>query len=210
KKILQNAFFDFSTATIRIHGNKLAEMPFGGTLIGYWDQGMCRRLLDSIEQVLGSFGVEELVIPSTEGTLQRLLTKTVRQSRDGWDGSTYWQEEADVCFTYFSDNILIKIDMDTIEVSNLNPTILILSITFQGKSLSVAHDVVLRFRPQISITSYHANVKDSYFNVDFFKQFSVLNGLDNLDARRHVNRLCLTAAVPLVESGCKLSIGPSR
>lgn len=61
---------------------------------------------------------------------------------------------------------------------------------------------MLRFRPQISITSYHANVKDSDFNVDFFKQFSVvLNGLDNLDARRHVNRLCLAAAVPLVESG---------
>lgn len=29
----------------------------------------------------------------------------------------------------------------------------------------------------------------------------VLNGLDNLDARRHVNRLCLAAEVPLVESG---------
>lgn len=29
----------------------------------------------------------------------------------------------------------------------------------------------------------------------------VLNGLDNLDARRHVNRLRLAAGVPLVESG---------
>lgn len=29
----------------------------------------------------------------------------------------------------------------------------------------------------------------------------VLNGLDNLEARRHVNRLCLAAGVPLVESG---------
>jgi ubiquitin-like 1-activating enzyme E1 B len=28
-----------------------------------------------------------------------------------------------------------------------------------------------------------------------------MNGLDNLDARRHVNRLCLAAEVPLVESG---------
>lgn len=38
--------------------------------------------------------------------------------------------------------------------------------------------------------------------MDFFKQFSVvLNGLDNLDARRHVNRLCLASGVPLVESG---------
>lgn len=38
--------------------------------------------------------------------------------------------------------------------------------------------------------------------MEFFKQFNVvLNGLDNLDARRHVNRLCLAADVPLVESG---------
>lgn len=60
----------------------------------------------------------------------------------------------------------------------------------------------MRFRPNISITPYHANVKDPDFDVDYFKQFNVvLNGLDNLDARRHVNRLCLAADVPLVESG---------
>lgn len=68
--------------------------------------------------------------------------------------------------------------------------------------IQVARDAVLKFRPHISITSYHANVKDPDFNVDFFKRFNVvLNGLDNLDARRHVNRLSLAAGVPLVESG---------
>ncbi|XP_058106067.1 SUMO-activating enzyme subunit 2 isoform X2 [Magnolia sinica] len=66
----------------------------------------------------------------------------------------------------------------------------------------VARDAVLRFRPHINITAHHGNVKNPEFNVDFFKQFNVvLNGLDNLDARRHVNRLCLAADVPLVESG---------
>ncbi|KAI5448417.1 hypothetical protein KIW84_015726 [Lathyrus oleraceus] len=35
-----------------------------------------------------------------------------------------------------------------------------------------------------------------------YSEFNVvLNGLDNLDARRHVNRLCLAADVPLLESG---------
>ncbi|KAI3434307.1 uncharacterized protein J3R85_006564 [Psidium guajava] len=94
------------------------------------------------------------------------------------------------------------IDMDTIEVSNLNRQFLFRPKHVGQSKAKVARDAVLRFRPNISITPYHANVKDPDFNVDYFKQFNVvLNGLDNLDARRHVNRLCLAADVPLVESG---------
>ncbi|KAB2051228.1 hypothetical protein ES319_A12G041900v1 [Gossypium barbadense] len=94
------------------------------------------------------------------------------------------------------------IDMDTIEVSNLNRQFLFRQSHVGQSKAKVARDVVLRFRPNISITPYHANVKESRFNVDFYKEFDVvLNGLDNLDARRHVNRLCLAADVPLVESG---------
>uniref|UniRef100_A0A803Q9S9 SUMO-activating enzyme subunit n=1 Tax=Cannabis sativa TaxID=3483 RepID=A0A803Q9S9_CANSA len=94
------------------------------------------------------------------------------------------------------------IDMDTIEVSNLNRQFLFRQSHVGLSKARVAREAVLKFRPQISITPYHANVKDSNFDLDFFKQFNVvLNGLDNLDARRHVNRLCLAAEVPLVESG---------
>ncbi|XP_010531451.1 PREDICTED: SUMO-activating enzyme subunit 2 [Tarenaya hassleriana] len=94
------------------------------------------------------------------------------------------------------------IDMDTIEVSNLNRQFLFRQSHVGQSKAKVARDAVLRFRPHINITPYHANVKDPEFDVDFFKQFDVvLNGLDNLDARRHVNRLCLAADVPLVESG---------
>ncbi|XP_077245386.1 SUMO-activating enzyme subunit 2-like [Tasmannia lanceolata] len=94
------------------------------------------------------------------------------------------------------------IDMDTIEVSNLNRQFLFRQCHVGQSKAKVARDAVLRFKPHINITPYHANVKDPEFNVDFFKQFNVvLNGLDNLDARRHVNRLCLAANAPLVESG---------
>ncbi|ONK63716.1 uncharacterized protein A4U43_C07F18140 [Asparagus officinalis] len=94
------------------------------------------------------------------------------------------------------------IDMDTIEVSNLNRQFLFRQTHVGQSKAKVARDAVLKFRPHINITPYHANVKDPEFNVEFFKQFNVvLNGLDNLDARRHVNRLCLAAEVPLVESG---------
>ncbi|GMP37830.1 hypothetical protein CsSME_00009337 [Camellia sinensis var. sinensis] len=94
------------------------------------------------------------------------------------------------------------IDMDTIEVSNLNRQFLFRKSHVGQSKAKVAREAVLRFRPHISITPYYANVKDARFNVEFFKQFNVvLNGLDNLDARRHVNRLCLAADVPLIESG---------
>lgn len=43
---------------------------------------------------------------------------------------------------------------------------------------------------------------DKRFNVEWFQSFNlVFNALDNLAARRHVNHMCLAAAVPLIESG---------
>lgn len=54
----------------------------------------------------------------------------------------------------------------------------------------------------MKIEAYHANIKDAQFDVDWFSQFDlVFNALDNLDARRHVNKMCLAADVPLIESG---------
>eukprot|EP00249_Psilotum_nudum_P016082 c25648_g1_i1 orf=404-2404(-) len=94
------------------------------------------------------------------------------------------------------------IDLDTIEVSNLNRQFLFRQRHVGQSKAKVAQEAVLKFKPDVNIVAYHANVKNAEFNVDFFKQFHVvLNGLDNLDARRHVNRLCLAAGVPLIESG---------
>jgi ubiquitin-like 1-activating enzyme E1 B len=46
-------------------------------------------------------------------------------------------------------------------------------------------------------------VKDpERFGLRFFKQFDlVFNALDNVDARKHVNRVCLATKKPLIESG---------
>ncbi|XP_059486864.1 SUMO-activating enzyme subunit 2 [Neocloeon triangulifer] len=94
------------------------------------------------------------------------------------------------------------IDLDTIDVSNLNRQFL-----FQrchvGKSKSLAaKESALRFNPRATINAYHDSITGSKFGVSYFKQFDlVLNALDNRAARSHVNRMCLAAGIPLIESG---------
>ncbi|XP_059190381.1 SUMO-activating enzyme subunit 2 [Centropristis striata] len=94
------------------------------------------------------------------------------------------------------------IDLDTIDVSNLNRQFL-----FQkkhvGKSKSqVAKESALQFCPTANITAYHDSIMNPDYNVEFFRKFMlVMNALDNRAARNHVNRMCLAADIPLIESG---------
>ncbi|CAG8586786.1 9152_t:CDS:10 [Ambispora gerdemannii] len=72
----------------------------------------------------------------------------------------------------------------------------------------IARDSALKFNPDVEIIAHHANIKDSQFNVEWFQRFDiVMNALDNLEARRHVNFMCLAANVPLIESGTEGYLG---
>ncbi|XP_035912802.1 SUMO-activating enzyme subunit 2 [Anopheles stephensi] len=94
------------------------------------------------------------------------------------------------------------IDLDTIDVSNLNRQFLFHKEHVGKSKANVARESALTFNPNANIKAYHDSITTNNYGVNFFQRFSiVLNALDNRAARSHVNRLCLTADVPLIESG---------
>ncbi|KAI9318161.1 hypothetical protein BX666DRAFT_1935453 [Dichotomocladium elegans] len=94
------------------------------------------------------------------------------------------------------------IDLDTIDISNLNRQFLFQRQHVKKSKAHVAKESALRFNPDVDIESFQANIMDPELNVAWFSKFDlVFNALDNLEARRHVNQMCLIARVPLVESG---------
>ncbi|XP_069463195.1 SUMO-activating enzyme subunit 2 isoform X1 [Ambystoma mexicanum] len=94
------------------------------------------------------------------------------------------------------------IDLDTIDVSNLNRQFLFQKKHVGRSKAEVAKESVLKFCPEADIQAYHDSIMNPDYNVEFFRQFTlVMNALDNRVARNHVNRMCLAADVPLIESG---------
>lgn len=110
------------------------------------------------------------------------------------------------------------VDLDTVDVSNLNRQFLFRSRHVRMAKCVVASEAALDMVPPYYYTNnntknkeedvavynpYHGNVLDATkFNVPYVQSFAlVLNALDNVTARRRVNRLCLAAGVPLIEAG---------
>ncbi len=114
------------------------------------------------------------------------------------------------------------VDLDTIDVSNLNRQFLFRSQHVGMPKCVVASEAAMKMVPPLHNTlpqadddaaaaaattatyiPHHGNIFDSTkFNVPYIQKFAlVLNALDNVAARRQVNRICLAASVPLVEAG---------
>ncbi|KAH6601531.1 hypothetical protein BASA50_001569 [Batrachochytrium salamandrivorans] len=94
------------------------------------------------------------------------------------------------------------VDLDTIDLSNLNRQFLFRNQHIKKSKANVAKETALQFNPSVDIKSYHASIFEERFNIVWFKSFDiVLNALDNIAARRHVNLMCMAANVPLIESG---------
>ncbi|KAG6817377.1 hypothetical protein H0H87_009564 [Tephrocybe sp. NHM501043] len=94
------------------------------------------------------------------------------------------------------------LDLDTIDLSNLNRQFLFRKKDVKQSKALIAAQTAAPFNPNVSLTPIHGNIKEPQYDIPWFQQFDiVLNALDNLDARRHVNKMCMAAQVPLVESG---------
>ncbi|KAK3297821.1 uncharacterized protein B0H64DRAFT_132239 [Chaetomium fimeti] len=94
------------------------------------------------------------------------------------------------------------VDLDTIDLSNLNRQFLFRQEHIKKSKALVAKEVAEKFNPAVKIVAHHANIKDAEFSIEWFSSFRIVfNALDNLEARRHVNKMCLAADVPLIESG---------
>ncbi|KAK5133712.1 hypothetical protein LTR08_007466 [Meristemomyces frigidus] len=97
---------------------------------------------------------------------------------------------------------IVVIDLDTIDLSNLNRQFLFRKQHIKKPKAYVAKETASQFNPSVNIDAHHASIFDSQYGVAFFEDFDlVFNALDNLAARRHVNKMCLAANVPLIESG---------
>lgn len=100
------------------------------------------------------------------------------------------------------------VDLDTIDFSNLNRQFLFRRHHVGNPKATEAASSIMAMIPDVPVEGRLANIKDVQFSVDFFKSFTlVCNALDNLDARRHVNRMCLAARIPLIDSGSTGYVG---
>ncbi|XP_065900102.1 SUMO-activating enzyme subunit 2-like [Dysidea avara] len=94
------------------------------------------------------------------------------------------------------------IDLDTIDVSNLNRQFLFQKKHVGRSKAEVAKETADLYDSSVTITTYHDSVFNTQYDVKFFRGFDlVMNALDNKAARNHVNRMCLAADTPLIESG---------
>jgi ubiquitin-like 1-activating enzyme E1 B len=106
----------------------------------------------------------------------------------------------DLVLTGFEDIEIL--DLDHIDVSNLNRQFLFRARHVGQPKAVVAREMALHMNPRCRIVAHHDNIKASKYDMAYFAQFDVvLNALDNVDARRHVNRMCLATDRPMIDAG---------
>lgn len=94
------------------------------------------------------------------------------------------------------------VDLDTIDLSNLNRQFLFRQRDIKQPKSTTAVKAVQHFNNS-KLTPHQGNIMDTtQFPLHWFKQFDIIfNALDNLAARRYVNKISQFLSLPLLESG---------
>eukprot|EP00371_Babesia_bovis_P000623 XP_001609270.1 ubiquitin-activating enzyme [Babesia bovis T2Bo] len=95
---------------------------------------------------------------------------------------------------------LVIVDIDTIDVSNLNRQFLYRAEDVGRYKAEVARDALLKWVPKCKVTAEVCDVL-KWRPIDLSKYDVVLNALDNIRARSHINYCCMRAGIPLIEAG---------
>ncbi|CAN3374496.1 hypothetical protein DIURU_004718 [Diutina rugosa] len=96
------------------------------------------------------------------------------------------------------------VDLDTITLSNLNRQFLFRQKDIDKSKATTISQSVQSFNYHNSkLKPHHGNIMDTtQFPMSWWQQFDyVFNALDNIEARRYVNKMCLFLKTPLMESG---------
>jgi ubiquitin-like 1-activating enzyme E1 B len=100
------------------------------------------------------------------------------------------------------------IDLDTIDLSNLHRQFLFRRSHIGKTKADTACEVVRSFVPESERSELRLRptvtnvITDSTVSVEYLQSFTlVINALDNIPARRHINRLAVGGSVPLLECG---------
>ena len=103
------------------------------------------------------------------------------------------------------------IDLDTIDVSNLNRQFLFRNKHVKESKAIIASQVVNSFytKQGANVIGHLDNIKNGLkFDLNFFNSFDlILNALDNRDARKYVNRICISIGKSFIESGTQGFLG---
>ena len=96
-------------------------------------------------------------------------------------------------------------DMDTIELSNLTRQFMFQPNNIGQNKSAVVKEKLNNYCPGMNITSHNQRVEknnEKIFNSNFWQNKDIIiNALDNVEARRHVDDKCVIFKKPLFESG---------
>ncbi|XP_054160910.1 SUMO-activating enzyme subunit 2-like isoform X2 [Oppia nitens] len=139
------------------------------------------------------------------------LTKTIKKSHILLVGAGGIGSEVIKNLLLMGFEKIKVIDLDTIDVSNLNRQFLF-NRQHVGKSKAEIASRVAKdnfgHNDTLTVEPIHDSIQSRDYDIDFYKEFTlVINALDNRAARSHVNRMCLAADIPLIESGSEGYMG---